>query len=133
MAHQLSVLGEKTLVIQDRGLIDYKAYAPKEWEKTLKELRKTFELEDHFSYDHVIFSYDHVIFLETAAKGALQHFTNANNPARNCSPELAIELDNKTLEAWKSEGYNPVVISNEGNHFTDKVMTAIKAIETFLS
>lgn len=44
--------------------------------------------------------YDEVIFMVTAANGAEQFYTLANNIARHETAEQARELDKRTLAGW---------------------------------
>lgn len=109
-----------TIILCDRGLGDLAAYTPVDiWGKLLCDFTMT--------PDTVLTRYNAVVHLVTAAIGAEKHFTNENNPARNCSPELARELDRKTFSAW-SKHPNLFEIDNSTD-FDGKIKRAIDAIE----
>ena len=83
-----------SLIFFDRGLGDFRAYVePEDWNLLLIGFR--------FEQDDIFKRYHQVLHLTSAALGAEKHFTNENNPARNCPPEVARYLDRKTLDAWK--------------------------------
>ena len=73
---------QDTIILCDRGIFDNRAYvSDKEFKELLKE-RSLNEME-------VSSSYDMVIHLVTAAKGAKEHYTTANNSARTETVEEA--------------------------------------------
>ena len=74
--------------------------------------------------------YDAVFHLVTAAKGAEQFYTTANNSARIETVEQAVALDDKILAAWTGHPHFRV-IDNETN-FEDKMKRLIKEIASFL-
>lgn len=124
MMHLASTNDQDTLILCDRGLGDFRAYiAPELWIKLLQDYRMT--------QDELFSRYDGVIHLMTAAIGAEQFFTNENNPARNCTPELAKNLDLSTYLAWATHPKH-VVIENDGIDFEQKVQTAIVEIESII-
>jgi CYTH domain-containing protein/predicted ATPase len=77
----------------DRGEMDNAAYIDPQIYAALLE-------EEHLTLFDVRDSYDLVLHLVTAAEGAEDSYTLTNNTARSESPELARELDRKTLNAW---------------------------------
>ncbi len=84
---------ENIVIIYDRGVIDNKAYMTEgDFNIILSEYGEK-EL-------HLKEKYNAVIHMVTAADGATQYYTLSNNTARTESPELAIERDRKTLNAW---------------------------------
>lgn len=54
-------------------------------------------------------SYDGVLHLVTAADGAAEFYTLANNKARSESPEDAIRLDGALLNAWNGHPHRAVI------------------------
>jgi predicted ATPase len=90
-----NIHSDKVLIVCDRGALDSEAYMDAEQivafhnDKQV-QATKTQMLDD----------YDAVFHLITAAKGAIEFYTTANNEARKESPEEAAELDDKTIAAW---------------------------------
>lgn len=122
--HRLAIWDEEVLVFCDRGLGDFAAYTPPDlWGILLGD----FDLTQDSLHDR----YHGIVHLVTAANGAEKHFTNANNPARNCTPEFARELDQKTLNAW-SKHHNLTVIDNSTD-FDGKIKRAVEFIERTIS
>lgn len=114
---------QDTIILCDRGIFDNKAYINDEDFKMLLKERNLNEME-------ISSSYDMVIHLVTAAKGAKEHYTTANNSARTETIEEAIEKDDKTLESWV--GHKKIeIITNEGT-FDDKLHNVVKTIYEFL-
>ena len=112
-----------TLILCDRGLFDNKAYLSEDEFKLLLKERNLNEME-------LISTYDLVIHLVTAANGAIEYYTLANNSARTETPEEAILKDKKTLNSWL--GHKKIeIIGNEGT-FDDKIKNVTKAIYEFL-
>ena len=66
-----------------------------------------------------LWSYDAVVHMVTAAQGAEQHYTLANNTARRETPEQARELDVRTLRAVT--GHPHLRIADNRGSFTEKV------------
>lgn len=108
-----------TLIILDRGLLDSFAYIG----ETARELfeKRGIDIESLFS------RYDGVIHLVTAAKGAEEYYTTANNAARTETAHEARELDDKVLKAWQG-CKNHFVIENNGD-FKRKLSDMFEAIE----
>jgi AAA domain len=123
MTH-LAKSNEKTIILCDRGLADLKAYISEDqWKALIGGY--------HITEDAIYRRYDCVIHLTTAAIGAEKFFNN-DNPARNCSPELAKELDGKTLKAW-SPHFNHTIIKNEDINFEQKIRKTISKIEEVIN
>ena len=116
-------MNQDTIILCDRGVFDNRAYvSDNEFKQLLKE-RNLNEME-------LSASYDMVIHLVTAAKGAKEHYTTANNSARTETVEEAIKMDKKTLDAWV--GHKRIeIIGNEGS-FDDKIHNVIKTIYELL-
>lgn len=114
---------EKILIVCDRGAIDSKAYMEAEdFYSVLKTIGTTeIELRD---------SYDAVFHLVTAAKGAKQFYTTANNSARTETPEQAARIDDKIIAAWTGHPHMRV-IDNVGD-FDIKMKKLLHEISVFL-
>lgn len=93
---------EKIVVVYDRGVMDNKAYMDKQTFSDILKERGTNEVS-------LMNYYDAVIHLKTAADGALKFYTLSNNEARSETPEEAIKLDKKTLEAWTGHPHLRVI------------------------
>lgn len=114
------LMDNDSIILCDRGLGDFRAYAsPEDWELLL--------IGHRFTQDDIHKRYHRVVHLTTAAIGAEKYFTNENNPARNCPPDMARHLDRKTLEAWK--GHPKLVEIDNSTDFDGKMAKAIMAIE----
>lgn len=114
---------EKVLIVCDRGNLDNKAYmSDAEFDAILSKL-KTSEvaLRDR---------YDAVFHLETAAKGAREFYTTANNAARTETPEEAIRLDDKIKNAWV--GHPHLRVIDNATSFDDKMKRLVQEICGFL-
>jgi len=114
---------EKILIVCDRGAMDNRAYmADTEFTAVLQSTnRSEVELRD---------SYDAVFHLTTAAKGAVEFYTTANNATRTETPEQAIELDDKLIAAWTGHPHMRVI--DNSSDFEDKMKRLIKEISVFL-
>lgn len=88
-----SMSAEKMLIVCDRGAMDNKAYmTDEEFACVLRKMGRTeVNLRD---------GYDGVFHLVTAAKGAENVYTTANNAARTETVEQAAALDDRLLAAW---------------------------------
>ena len=114
---------EKILIVCDRGALDNRAYmSEREWEKVLETLGyDETELRD---------SYDAVFHLVTAAKGAEEAYTLANNTARYETPEQAAAMDDALLAAWT--GHPHLCIIDNRSDFRSKLEYLISRIVSFL-
>lgn len=114
---------EKILIVCDRGTIDNKSYMTDlDFLRLCEELGTSeVELRDR---------YDAVFHLVTAAKGALEAYTTANNAARRESPEQAAELDDKLIAAWT--GHPHLRVIDNSTSFEDKLKRLLKEITRFL-
>ncbi len=114
---------EKILIVCDRGTLDNKAYMTDlEFNIMLSrmDIGET-ELRDQ---------YDAVFHLVTAAKGAEQYYTTANNEARRETPEEAAVLDDKLIAAWTGHPHFRVI--DNSSDFEGKMKRLIKEISVFL-
>lgn len=110
---------EKVLLVCDRGIMDCKCYmSDEEFNKylTTSKLGEV-ELRD---------SYDAVFHLLTAAKGAEEFYTKANNEARFENIEQAKQNDDKTIAAWT--GHPHFRIIDNSTNFEGKMKRLIQEI-----
>jgi len=85
---------EKTLILLDRGLLDTKAYASPE------DVKRALDSCGLVEQEILSNRYDGVIHLVTAADGAEEFYSLANNTARTETPEQARDLDTKVKQAY---------------------------------
>ena len=114
---------EKILIVCDRGALDNKAYMNEaEFSEAIGFIGSNeIELRDN---------YDAVFHLVTAAKGAEEFYTTANNAARTESVEAAAELDDKIISAWA--GHPHLRVIDNSISFDDKMKRLIAEIASFL-
>ena len=118
-----SMKSDKILIVCDRGVLDNKAYmSDMEFEAVMNALG-TNEIEERDRYDAVF-------HLVTAAKGALEAYTLANNAARTETPEQAAALDDKLIAAWT--GHPHLRIIDNSTAFEEKLERLIDEITSFL-
>ena len=111
------------VILFDRGEMDNAAYIDPETYDALLE-------EERLTYLDVRDSYDLVLHLVTAANGAEESYTLANNTARTESPERARELDQKTLSAWL--GHPRLRIIDNSTDFDTKISRTLQAATQLL-
>lgn len=114
---------EKILIVCDRGTLDNKAYMTEaEFAIALNYLgANEVELRDN---------YDAVFHLVTAAKGAQEFYTTANNTARTETVEEAAVLDDKLIAAWTGHPHLRIIDNSVG--FEEKMKRLIAEIANFL-
>ena len=114
---------EKVLIVCDRGMLDNKAYmSSSAFQVALSELGlNETELRDN---------YDAVFHLVTAANGAEEFYTLANNTARTEKPEEARLIDEKLISSWT--GHPHLRVIDNSTSFDDKIKRLIKEIAMFL-
>lgn len=114
---------DKVLIVCDRGTLDNKAYMNDiEFDESIQFIGSNeVELRDN---------YDAVFHLVTAAKGAEEFYTTANNTARTETLEEAAILDDKLISAWT--GHPHLRIIDNTSSFEDKMKKLIVEISTFL-
>lgn len=116
--------GKPAIVVYDRGVMDIAAYMSNEmWQALLDEM----ELNEVEVRDR---RYDAVLHLCTAAKGAAEFYTCANNSSRTESIEQAVTLDDKIIRAWTGHPHLRV-ITNKGS-FEDKLKDVMGEISSLL-
>lgn len=111
---------EPVVLIYDRGPMDGMAYMP---EKYFWAMLK----EEKLYLDEVRDSFEAVIHLVTAANGAEEYYTTANNQARRESPAEAWELDIKTQNAWTGHPHLKVIDNSTGFDLKIKRLTSAVA------
>ena len=114
---------EKVLVVCDRGALDNRAYMnDEEFQYVLDQLNTSeVELRDQ---------YDAVFHLVTAAKGAEQFYTLANNAARYETAEEASKVDDGLIAAWT--GHPHLRVIDNRYSFDEKMLALITEISAFL-
>ena len=114
---------EKVLIVCDRGAIDNKSYMnDEEFAAVLREVGKT-ERE-------LLLSYDAVFHLVSAAKGAEEFYTFANNAARYESVGQAVALDDRLIAAWQGHPHHCII--DNSVELREKLKNLIAAIRDFL-
>lgn len=113
-----------TVIVYDRGLLDFKAYIPV---MMFDEIMQEHNLKE----ENVIGMYDAVFHLVTAAKGAEEFYILSNNKARTETIEEAQEIDKKTLEVWKN--YQNLKIIDNSTDFDGKINRLLKEIYLILN
>ncbi len=114
---------DKVLIVCDRGALDNRAYMDDlEFAQTLQYFdTNEIELRD---------SYDAVFHLVTAAKGAEEYYTTANNAARTETASEAAALDDRLIAAWT--GHPHLRVIDNSTKFEDKLKRLIAEISSFL-
>ncbi len=118
-----SLPDENVLLVCDRGSMDCKAYTT---EEEFKRLLKDFDTNEILLRDN----YDAVFHLVTAAKGATEFYTNANNKARREGLQEAIKLDDATMSVWVGHPHFRVI--DNSTNFENKIKRLINEICLFL-
>ncbi len=114
---------DKVLIVCDRGALDNRAYmSDEEFKYVLRRLdTNEVALRDH---------YDAVFHLVTAAKGAEQFYTLANNAARYETVEEAVKVDDSLIESWT--GHPHLRVIDNRFDFDEKMLNLIGEISSFL-
>lgn len=120
----LKYLGDKVVVLYDRGILDGQAYCSTEEFNTIlgKASLQRNQVRDY---------YDGVFHLVTAADGAPKFYTTENNSVRTETPEEAIEKDKLTLSCWVGHPHLRI-INNEGKDFNQKMNKLMQEITSLL-
>lgn len=119
---------EPCVVVCDRGAMDISAYmTPETWNDITSAVgTSTEELKNR---------YDAVLHLVSAADGAEQFYTTANNAQRyekadEAGLQIARDLDKKVINAWS--GHPHLRVINNGEDFDRKLNRVIKEISNVL-
>lgn len=118
-----TMAADKILIVCDRGALDNKAYMDDaEFAEVLRFIGSNeIELRD---------KYDAVFHLVTAAKGAEEFYTTANNAARTETVEEAAALDDKLISAWT--GHPHLRVIDNTTSFEEKMKKLIAEIAAFV-
>lgn len=118
-----TMTAEKVLIVCDRGTLDNKAYMNEvEFAEAMKFIGSNeVDLRDN---------YDAVFHLVTAAKGAAEFYTTANNSARTETVAEATALDNRLISSWTGHPHFRVI--DNSTSFEDKMKRLIAEISSFL-
>ena len=114
---------EKVLIICDRGTADNLAYMT---DAEFVEILAAF----HTSLTGLRDRYDAVFHMTTAAKGAAEFYTLANNQARTETLDEAVALDDRLIAAWTGHPHFRVI--DNSTSFEDKISRTIAEITSFL-
>lgn len=118
-----TMAAEKILIVCDRGVMDNRAYMN---DDEFEEIRKTLQ-GDVVSWRD---GYDAVFHLVTAANGAEDYYTHANNAARYETVEEAVALDDRLLSCWVGHRYLRVI--DNSTDFEGKMRRLETEIAVFL-
>lgn len=101
-------LGGSVVILSDRGAMDGRAYmSGKDWGEMLESLGYSDgDLRDS--------RYDLVLHLMTAAEGAEEFYTLANNASRTEGVAEAIAQDRRTRDAWTGHAHLRIVDNRTG-------------------
>lgn len=116
--------GQPSIVICDRGALDISTYiSPEIWHALCESC--------HTSTAQLLSRYDGVVHLVTAAQGAVEAYTTANNTARyeqadEAGIQLACELDERQYQVWDDHPLHFRIDNSTG--FDRKVERVIEAI-----
>lgn len=117
---------DKIVVIMDRGLMDGSAYLSDElWQALLNE----YDLNEARLRDQ---RYDLVIHMCSAAKGAEEFYTLANNSARHESLDDAVFLDDKLEQAWIKHPNYTHISSKDYKDFKGKLEAVLMKVFSFM-
>lgn len=113
-----------SIIICDRGTMDSSAFLePHVWQAILDENGwTTVGLRDK--------RYDAVIHMVTAAKGAQDFYTLANNAARTETPEQASKIDDRLIAAWT--GHSHLRIIDNTTNFESKIRRVVDTVSRII-
>lgn len=114
---------DRAVVLSDRGLLDSRAYV------TEDEFSR-YAGEYNLNEDKIRNSYDAVFHLVTAANGAENFYTTANNTVRSENIEKARNVDENTISVWTGTPHLRVI--DNSTDFEGKIERLIAEIEGFL-
>lgn len=116
-------LNENKIMIIDKCPVDNMAFIKRE------ELDKMLE-KLNTSYFEIINSFDLILHLETIAKDYPEFYTNENNKNRTLDKDLAVERNDRLIEAYKES--NKRVIIKGYKDIKEKQERVIEEIEKVL-
>lgn len=121
-------LDQPVIIVCDRGTLDISTYlTPEIWNRILSE--------EGYTSNQLRERYDAVLHLVSAADGAEQFYTTANNAQRleqadEKGLQIARELDKKIVSAWK--GHPHLRVINNHEDFNNKLNRVLKEISNVL-
>jgi predicted ATPase len=112
------------VLLLDRGILDIKAYCPPTlWRDLLRA--------EGLSDAALLHRYDQVLHLVTAADGAQEFYTLANNAARTEDLACARKMDRAVLDVYQQHAHR-IVVPNRGQGIEAKVEEAAGEALTFV-
>ncbi len=115
---------KQVVILCDRGVLDCAAYMGKmPYRAMIARLG--------LSQNDLMHRYDLVVHLVTAADGAEEFYTLANNSARAETPDEARVLDARTLNAWLGHPHH-IIVDNRTD-FADKMLRALRSLSRRLN
>lgn len=121
-------LDQPVIIVCDRGTMDISTYLSEDfWNRIISE--------QGYSNTQLRERYDAVLHLVSAADGAEQFYTTANNAQRlekadEAGLQIARELDKKIVSAWK--GHPHLRVINNHEDFENKLNRVLKEISNVL-
>ena len=122
-------LQQPVIIVCDRGTMDISTYlTPDFWNRIISE--------EGYTNSQLRDRYDAVLHLVSAADGAEQFYTTANNAQRLEQADeeglkIARELDKKIVSAWK--GHPHLRVINNHEDFNNKLNRVLKEISNVLA
>lgn len=122
-------LQQPVIIVYDRGTMDISTYlTPDFWNRIISE--------EGYTNSQLRDRYDAVLHLVSAADGAEQFYTTANNAQRLEQADeeglkIARELDKKIVSAWK--GHPHLRVINNHEDFNNKLNRVLKEISNVLA
>ena len=121
-------INQPVIIVCDRGTMDISTYlSPEFWNRIISE--------QGYTNTQLRARYDAVLHLVSAADGAEQFYTTANNAQRlekadEEGLQIARELDKKIVSAWK--GHPHLRVINNHEDFNNKLNRVLKEISNVL-
>lgn len=112
----------KVVILHDRAVLDNAAYMDAD------EFTGVVDQALAKTPAEVAAAYDAVIHLVTAADGAAEHYTLANNEARSETPEAAVALDRAVQDSWLGHPHFTVVGNPVSGGFEAKLTRLLVAV-----
>ena len=117
--------GQDSVILCDRGTMDGSAYMSEEdFETLLAEVGTDMVTARDTRYNAVF-------HLVTAADGAAEFYSLANNAARSEGMKEAIDLDMKTQKAWSGHPHHFIIRNNDVT-FDQKIQQLVSRIAQFI-
>lgn len=115
--------GRPSVILYDRGLLDFAAYTPSDkWAQVMNHNQWICD-----GILHCATKYDLILHLETAARGAEQHFTRGGVPATSREEiDDARNLDRKIQMCWRGHPHQRMV--DNSTSFEGKLARATRHV-----